>query len=200
MIQTDTPLNPGNSGGPLINSKGEVVGIVSAKLNETYEGINFAIPISLVKEFFFSNIEADMEKPQLGVSGGNIAGGYEYFVLDKTIYRVMSDQTGKYIVMNYQYSRYLTQEELDSPSFVKAERNGFLLMGINDDSGANGKLKQYDVIVAFDGIDLLYDEENTPYDMIIEILGNKKSTDTVKVKYIRGGVEYETELSLSEKE
>ena len=42
-IQTDTTLNPGNSGGPLINSAGELVGIVVFKL-DGFEELNFAIP------------------------------------------------------------------------------------------------------------------------------------------------------------
>ena len=46
LIQTDVSMNPGNSGGPLINTKGKVLGLVSMKLiaNEI-EGIGFAIPI-----------------------------------------------------------------------------------------------------------------------------------------------------------
>lgn len=49
MIQVTCAVNPGNSGGPLFNSYGEVIGIVSAKYssysNTTVEGIGFAIPI-----------------------------------------------------------------------------------------------------------------------------------------------------------
>ncbi len=42
-IQVDVPVNPGNSGGPLLNSQGQLVGVVFAGI-EQFEGINFAIP------------------------------------------------------------------------------------------------------------------------------------------------------------
>jgi S1-C subfamily serine protease len=47
LIQIDAPVNPGNSGGPLLNTQGNVVGIVNAKL-QGYEGIGFAIPSAVV--------------------------------------------------------------------------------------------------------------------------------------------------------
>lgn len=49
MLQTDAPLNPGNSGGPLCNAQGEVIGIVDWKAAE-YESIGMAIPINDVME------------------------------------------------------------------------------------------------------------------------------------------------------
>ena len=56
MIQVDAAVNPGNSGGPLFNMKGEVVGIISAKYSGTtssgasIEGLGFAIPIDDVQK------------------------------------------------------------------------------------------------------------------------------------------------------
>jgi serine protease Do len=49
-IQTTAQVNPGNSGGPLFNRKGEVVGVVAWKLLFS-EGLNFAIPINYVQHF-----------------------------------------------------------------------------------------------------------------------------------------------------
>jgi serine protease Do len=48
-IQTDVSLNPGNSGGPLINSKGEVVGINNFKITDT-EGLGFALRSNSIRE------------------------------------------------------------------------------------------------------------------------------------------------------
>jgi serine protease Do len=46
MIQTDAAVNPGNSGGALVDASGKVIGVVSAKIASTeVEGIGFAIPI-----------------------------------------------------------------------------------------------------------------------------------------------------------
>ena len=48
MIQTDASVNPGNSGGPVVNQKGEVIGIVRYKIGGT-ENLNFAVPINYLR-------------------------------------------------------------------------------------------------------------------------------------------------------
>ncbi len=53
LIQTDTALNPGSSGGPLLDRDGRVVGLVDAKV-EGAEGIGYAVPATTAAELFAS--------------------------------------------------------------------------------------------------------------------------------------------------
>ncbi len=52
FLQTDAAVNPGNSGGPLVNMKGQVVGINTAIVGQAYQGISFAIPSRLAREVY----------------------------------------------------------------------------------------------------------------------------------------------------
>jgi S1-C subfamily serine protease len=49
VLQFDAPVNPGNSGGPIVNAQGQVVGVVNAKLKDA-EGISLGIPVAVVCE------------------------------------------------------------------------------------------------------------------------------------------------------
>ncbi len=52
FLQTDAAVNPGNSGGPLIDSRGKVVGINTAIVGEAYQGISLAIPSSIARPIY----------------------------------------------------------------------------------------------------------------------------------------------------
>lgn len=75
FIQHDAAVNPGNSGGALVNTKGELIGINTMIYSQTgnYAGYSFAVPVSIA-----SKIVTDLKKygvvqrAQLGVMGGNI--------------------------------------------------------------------------------------------------------------------------------
>jgi S1-C subfamily serine protease len=78
MIQTDAALNPGNSGGPLLNANGAVIGINTAIETGTLgtggaRGIGFAVPINVAKGVL-SNLETGKEitRPWLGISGQSL--------------------------------------------------------------------------------------------------------------------------------
>ena len=81
VIQTDASVNPGSSGGPLINSYGEVVGITNAKIvTSTSENVGFAIPVNAVRKVIedLINYGKVIDRPYLGVSVRYVPEGSYY--------------------------------------------------------------------------------------------------------------------------
>jgi serine protease Do len=75
FIQTDAAVNPGNSGGALVNLKGELIGINTAIATSTgtYSGYSFAIPVSLVKKVMDDLLEfGQVQRGLLGVQIENV--------------------------------------------------------------------------------------------------------------------------------
>jgi serine protease Do len=71
FLQTDAAVNPGNSGGALVNTRGELVGINSAIASATgsYSGYSFAIPVNLVKKVMDDLVEyGSVQRGFIGVS------------------------------------------------------------------------------------------------------------------------------------
>lgn len=67
LIQTDAAVNPGNSGGPLLNSRGEVVGVVTA-IMDAASGIGFAIPSQVVAGVVPDILRAgEVTRPYMGI-------------------------------------------------------------------------------------------------------------------------------------
>ncbi|MEC7566747.1 MAG: trypsin-like peptidase domain-containing protein [Planctomycetota bacterium] len=52
FLQTDAAVNPGNSGGPLVNERGELLGINTAIVGDAYQGISFAVPSHVVRPVY----------------------------------------------------------------------------------------------------------------------------------------------------
>lgn len=73
-IQTDAAINSGNSGGALVNSKGQVIGINTLKISGTgVEGVGFAIPINATKDIYDQLIKYNkVKRPYIGISGRNL--------------------------------------------------------------------------------------------------------------------------------
>ena len=74
LIQTDAAINSGNSGGALVNSLGEVIGINTLKMSGSgIEGMGFAIPINSAKPIYEQLIEYNkVKRPYIGISGRDL--------------------------------------------------------------------------------------------------------------------------------
>lgn len=91
LIQTDASINQGNSGGPLINEQGEVIGVNTVKI-ESAEGIGFAVPINIIKPIIESfTTKGEFEEAYLGI-----------FAYDKEVVKYLESdldfQNGIYVV------------------------------------------------------------------------------------------------------
>ena len=75
FIQTDAAVNPGNSGGALVNKEGELVGINTAIVSTTgsYTGYSFAVPSNIVKKVVSDLIDfGSVKRAMLGITGGTV--------------------------------------------------------------------------------------------------------------------------------
>ena len=75
FIQTDAAVNPGNSGGALVNKKGELVGINTAIVSQTgaYSGYSFAVPVNIVKRVAQDLMDfGSVKRALLGITMGNV--------------------------------------------------------------------------------------------------------------------------------
>ncbi|MGZ6523224.1 MAG: S1C family serine protease, partial [Bacteroidia bacterium] len=77
FLQTDAAVNPGNSGGALVNTKGELIGINSAVVSNTgsYTGYSFAIPVNLARKVVADLLEyGEVQRAFIGVSIQDLDG------------------------------------------------------------------------------------------------------------------------------
>ena len=79
VIQTDAAINTGNSGGAMLNARGELVGIPTLKFmfsaTSVYEGLGFCVPINTVKKFIDQIIDTgSVTRPRLGITVADIDG------------------------------------------------------------------------------------------------------------------------------
>lgn len=136
MIQTDAPVNPGNSGGPLCNDRGEVIGIVTRKLTD-YEGIGLAIPINGAMEILDAivdtgsadGVQSSISKvrPTIGISVQDIVEGDKYYDTQGNTYT--------------------------------AGKTGVFVASVDETGAAYGKLQAGDIITAMDGVTVQNQED-----------------------------------------
>lgn len=74
LMQSDVAVNPGNSGGPLVNGRGEMIGINTAIIGETYRGVSFSIPSDVARRVFEDILATGrVRRGWLGVELGPVA-------------------------------------------------------------------------------------------------------------------------------
>jgi S1-C subfamily serine protease len=90
VIQTDAAISPGNSGGPLLNSAGQVIGINTA-VASSGQNIGFAIPVNVVKQLItqFQSYGMSFERPYVGV---------RYKMIDKQTALLNDVVEGAYVI------------------------------------------------------------------------------------------------------
>lgn len=171
VLQTDAALNPGNSGGPLCNVNGEVIGVNSLKLTQektsatssySVEGMGFAIPIEDAL-YYAETIEKGetVKRPYVGIS--------------------MIDITDSY---------YLWQSGISLP---KGVNSGVAILEVVASSPAEKSgLKKGDIITK------IGDEEISSVAELRYELYKHSPGEKIKIIYNRGGKENETELTLEE--
>jgi len=160
MIQTDTTLNHGNSGGPLLNMRGEVVGINTMKYYASDAGdtlyfsiqINDAVAIAddIIEDGKYSgNKGSATQGVQLGIQGG-------------TVYKGVETQVAVGVV-------------------ITPEVDGVYISAVTEGYPAHGKIEANDIIVSFGGV-----KTETIEELRAELFKHKVG-DTVTVEVWRNG-------------
>ncbi len=177
LIQTDTSVNPGNSGGPLINSRGEVVGIVTLKLTES-AGMGFALPSDGSLELVAAIIEngsADGVKSQIS-SGRPLIGITGVGVEGDTWYENITTATGSAIQpVDESYA------SLNPENTFYAEISGVYVSMVSEGSDAASKIKKKDIIVKVEGVTV-----SSIYG-IMDIVNAHNGGDALEIEFYREG-------------
>ncbi len=172
MIQTNTILNPGNSGGPLFTLAGEVIGINNMKYigdensGTPFEGVGFAIPINA------AIVVADeiIETGSYSGSGDVAEKGVNLGIACGTVVEGQSVTLG-------------------NQSFT-AGATGVLVSEVKTGYPAEGKLKVRDIITHIDG------EATETFEALKEILVTHKSGDTIELTVFRDNSSQKVTITL----
>ena len=168
FIQTDAAVNPGNSGGALVNKTGELVGINTAIVSQTgaYSGYSFAVPVNIVKKVVGDLIDfGSVKRAILGIAMSDLSEG-----LAKNLKYDSVDDMLKKLKLSSPEGVYITEVAKGS----SADKAG---------------MKEGDVIVAIDGTEVKSGSA-------VKVKVNSfYPGDKAKVKIIRDGKEKELEVT-----
>jgi serine protease Do len=163
MLQTDAAINQGNSGGPLVNAVGELIGmntlIYTAQGSAGNIGVGFAIPVNKIKRVI-------QELKSKGKVDREFWTGLSILTINDNIAKTYSLQASRGVIV--------TQIEKNSP----AQSSG---------------IKLEDIIIGID--DFRINDEN----ILIGILNEYRTGDTIRLKLLRDGKEQSIKMKLEKK-
>ena len=187
LLQMDANVNPGNSGGPLVNTKGEVVGVVSMKLADGYEGIGFAIPSdgaieileAIIQHGNADNINSSLshKRPMLGITGVYVESGAYYLPTADGVQLIFEDELKNY-----------SMDDLIHPAV-----SGIYVMGFSEGMDAAGKMQIGDIITAVEG------EELESMNQLMNVINEFYAGDTVTLTVYRNETNVSVDIILSPK-
>ena len=178
MIQTDASVNPGNSGGPLLDCQGKVIGINSALENPTGQnfniGIAFAVPINTANRFLPDMKDGKaISHPWLGIAGEDL-----------------TSTVASQVNVSAKSGVYVTLVSSGSPAEHAGLRGAFQSA---DEAAASSSLRSGgDVILKVDGKDV------SSVDQVASYLDQKKVGDSVTLTILRDGQQTTVNATLAE--
>ena len=180
-IQTDAAINHGNSGGPLINDRGEVIGINSQILSDNPSnpesgsiGIGFAIPINLAKNIAQQLIQSGTaQHTYLGIRGS-----------------VLTPDLAKSLNLSVDHGVLVGQVEPNSPAEKAGLRAGTTQATINGQTVVLGG----DVITKIDGKTI------RTFDDLSGTITAHKPGDTIQLEVVRGGKTLTVSVTLASRQ
>jgi S1-C subfamily serine protease len=116
FLQTDAAVNPGNSGGPLVNVQGQVVGINTAIIGRSYQGISFSIPSDIARDVY-----------QKIIDNGKVPRGYLGVRLEPLTVDVATK-----LGLKSPEGALVNSVQSDSPAFKAGLRIGDVIVRWND--------------------------------------------------------------------
>lgn len=171
MLQTDAPINRGSSGGPLVNLRGEVIGVNTAIYAPTgvFSGAGFAMPINQIKKFLADN-NIIIHENLMQVNNPSAQSGRGWFGVEiQPVDRIIADQFGLQDI------------------------GGVLVnMVVKNSPASDGGIGRGDIILEFDGMKIT--DMNTLESILVTLIPGQK----IKVLVFRDKKINELYITLSE--